>query len=476
MKKLLILFTVLFSMAISYGQKYGNVWQFSDQVGLDFNNCTPVVISGGVLGFEGCSSIADSNGQLLFYTNSEKVWNRLHSVMSNGNLISMGSTLSQVIIIPKPLSTSLYYIITTKIQAQGNLSLQYHIVDMNLNGGLGDVLSKNNIMSTLNITEQICATYHNNGDDIWLMTHEYGTSNFLAYLVTSSGISTIPVVSNVGPAHVSCNSNTNARGEIKFSPNGSKIAFNGNGVGGNDPSNILCVFDFDNTTGIVSNPLNLPYSRGDYGLSFSPDNSKLYGTTWKALNFGLTDYNYLYQFDLSSGNASTIINSKQIIDSLQFGGIYGTLKIGPDGKIYVRYINSSYLGVINSPNLAGAACGYVKNGFYIGSQTYQYGLNNYIEYTQYCNSTGLSIYNEKNNGISVFPNPFSSQTEIQSDFFLHNASLTIFNYFGESVLEFQNICGQTFTFNRAYLANGIYFIRVTDENKTLAIEKLILSN
>lgn len=336
-------------MAISYGQKYGNVWQFSDQVGLDFNNCTPVVISGGVLGFEGCSSIADSNGQLLFYTNSEKVWNRLHSVMSNGNLISMGSTLSQVIIIPKPLSTSLYYIITTKIQAQGNLSLQYHIVDMNLNGGLGDVLSKNNIMSTLNITEQICATYHNNGDDIWLMTHEYGTSNFLAYLVTSSGISTIPVVSNVGPAHVSCNSNTNARGEIKFSPNGSKIAFNGNGVGGNDPSNILCVFDFDNTTGIVSNPLNLPYSRGDYGLSFSPDNSKLYGTTWKALNFGLTDYNYLYQFDLSSGNASTIINSKQIIDSLQFGGIYGTLKIGPDGKIYVRYINSSYLGVINSP-------------------------------------------------------------------------------------------------------------------------------
>ena len=216
MKKLLLLLTVLFNTAISYGQKYGNVWQFSDQVGLDFNNCTPVVISGGVLGFEGCSSIADSNGQLLFYTNSEKVWNRQHSVMSNGNLISMGSTLRQVIIIPKPLSTSLYYIITTKIQAQGNLSLQYHIVDMNLNGGLGDVLSKNNIMSTLNITEQICATYHNNGDDIWLMTHEYGTSNFLAYLVTSSGISTIPVISNVGPAHVSCNSNTNAQEKLNF--------------------------------------------------------------------------------------------------------------------------------------------------------------------------------------------------------------------------------------------------------------------
>jgi Secretion system C-terminal sorting domain len=476
MIRLLLILTILFSSTIARGQKYGNIWQFGNQVGLDFNNCNPVVISGAVPGFEGCSSIADSNGQLLFYTNSEKVWNRLNSIMTNGNLISGGSSLSQVIIIPKPLSISTYYIITTKIQATGNLSLQYHNVDMTLNGGLGDVQSKNNILSNLNITEQICATNHNNGTDIWLMTHEYGTSNFLAYLVTSTGITTTPVISNVGPAHISCNSNTNARGEIKFSPNGNKIAFNGNGVGGNDPSNILSVFDFDNNTGIVSNPLNLPFSRGDYGLSFSPDNSKLYGTTWKALNFGLNEYNYLYQFDLSSGNSSTIVNSKQIIDSLQFGGIYGTLKIGPDGKIYVRYINSSYLGVINSPNLSGTACNYIKNGFYIGNQTYQYGLNNYIEYSQYCNTTGILTHNGKQHGISITPNPFSIKTVIQSDIFLHNAVLTIYNCFGQTVNEIQNIQGMTINFNRDNLANGIYFIRLTDDNITLAKDKLIISD
>lgn len=476
MIRLLIILTFLFNTIIVCGQKYGNIWQFGDQVGLDFNNCNPVVISGGVLGFEGCSSISDSSGQLLFYTNSEKVWNRLNSIMTNGNLIAAASTLSQVIIIPKPLSTSLYYIITTKIQAAGSLSLQYHIVDMMLNGGLGDVLSKNNVLSTLNITEQICATYHSNGTDIWLMTHEYGTSNFLAYLVTSSGITSSPVISNVGPAHVPCNSNTNARGEIKFSPNGNKIAFNGNGVGGNDPSNILSVFDFDNNTGIVSNSLNLPFSRGEYGLSFSPDNSKLYGTTWKALNFGLNDYNYLYQFDLSSGNSTTIINSRLIIDSLPFGGIYGTLKIGPDGKIYVRYINSNYLGVINSPNLAGIACNYIKNGFYIGTQTYQYGLNNYIEYTQYCNTTGISAHNESNNDLIIFPNPFSTNTVLKSDYFLHNAVMTIYNFLGHKVREEKNIHGQTINFNRDNLANGLYFVRLTEGNKNLAIDKLIITD
>jgi hypothetical protein len=396
--------------------------------------------------------------------------------MANGTLIPGGSTLSQVIIIPKPLSTSLYYIITTKIQASGSLTLQYHIADMTLNGGLGDVQSKNNILSTLNITEQICATYHSNGTDIWLMAHEYGTSKFMAYLVTSSGIATTPVISNVGPAHVLCNSYTNARGEIKFSPDGNKIAFNGNGVGGNDPSNILAVFDFDNNSGVVSNPLNLPFCRGEYGLSFSPDNSKLYGTTWKGLNFGLNDYNYLYQFDLSSGNPSTIINSKHIIDSLPFGGIYGTLKIGPDGKIYVRYINSSYLGVINAPNLSATACNYVKNGFYIGNQIYQYGLNNYIEYKQYCNITGISTHLENYNGIKFFPNPFSTQTVLQSDNFLNNAVLTIYNCFGQTVKEIHNLRGQTITFTRENLANGLYFVRLTDDNKTLSIEKLTITD
>lgn len=387
MKKLILGLTMLCSVTVSLGQKYGNIWQFGNLVGLDFNGCNPVVISGNNSGFEGCSAIADSTGQLLFYTNSDKVWDKFHNQMPNGNLNLTGGSLSQVIIIPQPLSVDLYYIITTDIQALGNLSLQYHVIDMALNGGLGDVLSSNNVFSTLTVTEQIAATYHNNGTDIWLMTHEYGTSNFLAFLVTSAGISTTPIISNVGPAHAAATSNINSRGEIKFSPDGNKLAFNANGIGGNDATNILTLFDFDNATGQVSSPINLPFSRGEFGLSFSPDNSKLYGSTWKAFNFTLGSYNYLYQFDLSSGVPSTIINSRQVIDSIQ-GSSFGTLKIGPDGKIYVRYTSSSFIGVINSPNLPGIGCNYVQEGIFIGTQNSQYGLNNYIEYIEYTQNTG----------------------------------------------------------------------------------------
>lgn len=473
--KLVLLFILIKSGSV-YGQKYGNVWQFGDAVGLDFNSCTPVVITGVNNGFEGCSSICDSTGQLLFYTNSDKVWDRANNLMPNGNLIASSGTLSQVIIIPKPLSNSAFYIITTKIQAQGSLSLRYHEVDMTLNSGFGDVISSNNELSTLNVTEQISATFHDNGTDIWLMTHEYATNNFLAFLVTSSGISTTPVISSVGPAHSPCTSNINARGEIKFSPNGNYLAFNANGIGGADSTNILALCNFDASTGIVSNPINLPFSRGEFGLSFSPDGSKLFGTTWKAFMFTLSDYNYLYQFDLSSGSPSTIINSKQIIDSAMAPASYGTLKIGPDGKIYVRHIESTgYIGVINNPNNPGLACGYNKNGLYVGNPNYQYGLNNYIEYVKYC--TGLKSIEETyyQNALNIFPNPFSNQTNIQSSILLENAHLTIFNLTGQPVKEVYNISGDNITLLRENLCNGIYFIRLTQNNRIIATSKIIVN-
>ena len=393
--KISIIFILVTAVNLINAQKYGNVWQFGENVGLDFNNCDPIVITGSNLGFEGTAAISDANGQLLFYTNSDKVWNSSHNLMPNGIINTsgpFGGTLSQVLIIPKPQTNNIFYIITSQIQAGGSL-MQFHIVDMNLNSGLGDVVSPHNNLTSTIVTEQICATYHSNGIDIWLIAHEYGTNKFMSFLVTSGGISPNPIQSNIGPSHAPCTSNINARGEMKFSPNGLKLVFNANGEGANDNTNILCLLDFEKSNGTFSNPINLPFSRGEYGLSFSPDNSKLYGATWKAYGFSLSDFSFLYQFDLSSEVPSIIIESKQIIDSATMQNSYGSLKIGPDGKIYVRYVNTDHLGVINNPNQIGNDCNFNKTGLFIGSQNYQYGLNNYIEYVNYCGE--LSI-NENN--------------------------------------------------------------------------------
>ena len=50
-------------------QKQGNIWYFGRLAGVSFNSGAPVALTDGVINQnEGCASIADANGQLLFYT------------------------------------------------------------------------------------------------------------------------------------------------------------------------------------------------------------------------------------------------------------------------------------------------------------------------------------------------------------------------------------------------------------------------
>jgi len=476
-KNYIIVFLLMMIIAGTAGaENYGNIWEFGNHAGINFNSCIPVAITNGAnTGFEGCSSICDSTGQLLFYTNSETVWNRNNVAMPNGNLVASGSTLSQVIIIPKPLSVSQYYIVTTQIQASGSLSLRYHVIDMTLNGGMGGVSSSNNVLTTTIVTEQVAATHHRNDTDIWLMAHEYGTNNFLAYQITPSGISTTPVISSVGPAHVACTSNFNARGEIKFSPDGTKIVFNGNGTGTIIASNILTLFDFDDSTGVVSNPLDLPFSRGEFGLSFSDDNSKLYGTTWKAFNFSPSDYNYIYQFDLSSGNPATIIASKVILDSVSSAASlpYGSCKLAPDGKIYVAIHGSHYLGVIHSPDLAGASCNYMANGFYLGpSYTCDYGLNNYIEYRNYCRITDVTADHGNQKPVSIFPDPFSDYATVEITTSA-DAVMMIYNVLGAEVWRY-HVSDHRARLDRKHLGSGLFFYRILEEGNDTVTGRFIV--
>lgn len=76
--------------------------------------------------------------------------------------------------------------------------------------------------------------------------------------------------------------------------------------------------------------------------------------------------------------------------------------------------------------------------------------------------------------ISVFPNPFISSTTIKTIDNLKNATLTIYNSYGKTIKQIKNISGQTISLSRDNLSCGIYFIRITEENKIIAVEKLII--
>jgi hypothetical protein len=78
--------------------------------------------------------------------------------------------------------------------------------------------------------------------------------------------------------------------------------------------------------------------------------------------------------------------------------------------------------------------------------------------------------------ISVFPIPFISSTTIKTIDDLKNATLTIYNSFGKAIKQIKNISGKTISLSRDNLPSGIYFIRITEENKIIAVEKLIITD
>lgn len=345
MKKYLLILLLSVYYEISFSQKQTNFWCFGTWAGLNFNGGSPVVLTNDSLNTaEGCSAISDASGNLLFYTDGIKVWNKNNSQMPNGfGLLGDPSSTQSALIIPNPGNANLFYIFTLPAEGGGNFN--YSVVDMTLQGGKGDVTTKNSFLKN-SVTEKQTAVHHCNGHDIWIAIHELGSNAFYAYLVTNSGINP-PVISNVGPVY------TDVHGQMKFNTSGTKIACTRDSAVSSSFIGLADMFDFDNTTGIVSKPVRLTTGHEKtYGIEFSSDNSKLYLTYY---DVGATSW--LSQFDLTATNIQA---TSIVIGTSSDPNLY-SLQLGPDHKIYVTKEVTPFLSVINSPNLAGASCNYADN-------------------------------------------------------------------------------------------------------------------
>lgn len=102
-------------------------------------------------------------------------------------------------------------------------------------------------------------------------------------------------------------------------------------------------------------------------------------------------------------------------------------------------------------------------------------LNDLWEYTPdtLCNE-GINETNIKN-FISIHPNPFSLETTISSDKYLENITLTFYNLFGQQVKQIKNICGHSIKIYKDDLQSGLYIIQLTQNNKIIATNKLIIT-
>ncbi len=370
MKRIAALFFLLsFTATIAQPGKEAWHWRFGSRCGLDFSTGVPLPETGLGAQYQtswATTSISDANtGQYLFSTNGIKIFNKNNAVMYNGFNIAGNIEVSQQLIIPKPDSAGIYYVFTPDWASLTNIGIHYCEVDMSKQGGLGAVTVKNQVLTPGPTTDKITAVRHCNGKDYWVLTHPANSNAFNAYLVTKNGISP-PVISNVGTAHLYQVMYNNPLyyegfGQLKASPNGKKIALGIESYA----IPIMELFDFNNSTGIVSNPItvNYPGLKGPWALTFSPDNSKLYTVPHSIHD----DTTYIYQYDLSSGIAAVIIASQtQVTQGIHSQNGYmnyqSVPQIGPDGKIYISRHLTDTLAVINNPNNAGLACNYQYAG------------------------------------------------------------------------------------------------------------------
>ncbi len=129
MKQITLLATLAGCLCVltAQAQKEGNVWHFGQGAALDFNSGTATISTpSSIWTFEGSASIADANGNLLFYSNgggrdpilsgqeSGKIWNRNHEVMYDmGNTEGGGfSSAQSAVIVPKPGVPNHYLLFT----------------------------------------------------------------------------------------------------------------------------------------------------------------------------------------------------------------------------------------------------------------------------------------------------------------------------------------------------------------------------
>lgn len=378
----LILFTIiLINTSISFSQKEANIWYFGENAGLDFNSGSPVALIDGQLNtIEGCATIADNNGELLFYSDGITVWNKNHSIMQNGNgLLGDPSSTHSAIIVPKPGKPNMYYIFTADAYAEPN-GLNYSEVDMSLDNGLGAVTSIKNILLETPTPEKISAIKHANNIDYWVVSHKWESDEFIAFKITKDGVTHTPVISKVG-SYIG-ESLGRAPGAIKISPDGKKLAVANAYSWGDNRSNIE-VFDFDTVTGKLSNPIIVDFN-DDYfasvnyrGVEFSPDSKLLYYSKSHYFTYPNQE-NTIYQVDLSSGNEIDIRNTRELIYQSQ-ERITIILQQAIDGKIYVTVDDNEYLDVINNPNAVGNACDYQINGVYLEGRKCKIGLPPFIQ-------------------------------------------------------------------------------------------------
>ncbi len=339
-------------------------------------------MDGQMYAIRASATVSDSLGNLLFYTNGTRVYDRTHSIMPNGTGLLSQNQDQSVCVVQNISDDSLYYIFTTNCYGfpppLPDGGLHYSVVDMRLNGGLGDIVNgqKNiSLLGSANYPVSMTAARNHNNKDAWLIIRNtLSNNNFLAYLITSGGIQEPPVVSS----STLDDDPINNPGTMRVSHDGTKLI--------SPYLDLLEYCQFNSSTGQIT-PLfyiegnNTGNDDGWAYLEFSIDSRYLYRSSADWHNAKI------YQYDATLEDSALFKQSETYVGHT-LHGVH--LQMGPDWKIYGDESIIDSMCVINNPATGGIGCNFQANAVYLNQKKCLQGLPQFLQkYYAYINHSTI---------------------------------------------------------------------------------------
>lgn len=374
MKNLFILVLLFFSKTI-FSQDLQNAnWVLGKNQGLNFTSTTasPSITNPNIFTTLNSASVSDQQGNLLFYTDGDTVWNANGAAMANGTgLANQSSNFTQnIVIVPNPLDIKKYYLFSMSssdnFTNSNFLGLRFTEIDMSTVQGSVIAATKNTPLFNglpgvgLPIDNncplhngKITSAKHSNGLDYWLIA-EIGNT-LISYLIDDTGVhfnnsSMSPLPSQNYLSDIS-SLDSSSNGPIKISPDNSKLLLGfQRTMDTSQPFNLgvgrLFVGQFNNSTGVIFNFLELNDPGSVFndiltGAEFSPNGNIIHRV------YDLYEVSSEVTLSGNTWNETNIYFLNQVFG---FRKIQRTI----NGKIYIGTDiggpTSDVISTINNPN------------------------------------------------------------------------------------------------------------------------------